>query len=110
MSDRVSPTRPVTHRRRRDRRPRVDRYLFDEVAGVLAAPLVCIVALWGVVLGAAWLYEFSLTQLAPSLGGSLVIAGLVGASRIRAVAMSLQLQRTADFERSQNPRVRPNRP
>lgn len=99
MSDRVSPTRPVTHRRRRDRRPRVDRYLFDEVAGVLAAPLVCIVALWGVVLGAAWLYEFSLTQLAPSLGGSLVIAGLVGASRIRAVAMSLQLQRTADFER-----------
>ncbi|KUO04800.1 hypothetical protein AQJ67_09835 [Streptomyces caeruleatus] len=77
----------------------MDRYLFDEVAGVLAAPLVCIIALWGVVLGAAWLYEFSITQLALALGGSLLIAGLVGVLRIRAVAMSLHDHRAADFER-----------
>ncbi|MFB8775796.1 roadblock/LC7 domain-containing protein [Streptomyces broussonetiae] len=50
-------------------------------------------------LSAAWLYEFSLTQLALALCGSLVIASLVGVSRIRAVAMSLQNQRAADFER-----------
>ncbi|MEU9168518.1 ATP-binding protein [Streptomyces sp. NPDC048420] len=98
MSDRVPPTRPVTHRRRRDRRPRVDRYLLDELTGVLAVPLLCLVASWSVTLLAAWLYEFTIMRLALALGGSVVIAGLAGCLRIRAVAVSLQQRRIAEFE------------
>ncbi|MFF4500351.1 ATP-binding protein [Streptomyces sp. NPDC001401] len=99
MSDRVSATRPVTHRRRRDGRPRADRYLLDELVGVLAVPLLCLVALWSVTLLAARMYEFTIMQFALALGGCLFTAGVVGCLRIRAVAVSLQGRRAAEFER-----------
>ena len=99
MSARMSPTRPVTHRRRRDRRTRADRYLVDELVGVLAIPLLCLVALWSVTLLAAWMYAFTITQLALAHGIALIIAGLAGSLRIRAVALSLQRHRAAEFER-----------
>ncbi|GHB81817.1 histidine kinase [Streptomyces umbrinus] len=98
MSDRVSPARPVTHRRNRGRRPRVDRYLLDEVAGVLVAPLLCIIVLWSTTVCAAWAYEGTTAQLAAALGGSVLITALVGAVRVRAVAASLQQQHDVELQ------------
>ncbi|MFF4051953.1 ATP-binding protein [Streptomyces chartreusis] len=45
------------------------------------------------------MFEFSFTQLALILGLGLLVAGLVGAFRIRAVAVSLQQRRSAELER-----------
>ncbi|MFD9394068.1 ATP-binding protein [Streptomyces sp. NPDC060000] len=97
MSDRVPSSRPVTHRRRRNRRHSANRFL-DEVGGVLLAPLLCIVALWGMTLLAAWVYRLGITQLATALGGSVLIAALVGFIRIQTVAASLQLKRDVELQ------------
>ncbi|WP_405537522.1 ATP-binding protein [Streptomyces sp. NBC_00075] len=99
MSDRVSAARQVTHRRRRGRRPRVDRYLLDEVGGVLVAPVVCLVGVWAVSVSAAWVFRFTVTQLAIALGGGVLVAVLVGVIRVQAVAASLQGHRDAEFQR-----------
>ncbi|MEU1457349.1 ATP-binding protein [Streptomyces avermitilis] len=98
MSDRVLSTRPVTHRRRRGRRTRIDRYLLDEVAGVFVAPLLCIIVLGCMTVLAAWVYEFSTVQLAVSLGGSVLVTALVGGIRVQAVAASLQQHRDAELQ------------
>jgi hypothetical protein len=93
----VSPAPPVTHRRRRGR-TRADQYLLDEVTGVLIAPLLCINALGGILVLAAWAYEFSTLQLALPLTGSMLVTALVGGVRIRAVTASLQQHRDAELQ------------
>ncbi|WP_329266683.1 sensor histidine kinase [Streptomyces sp. NBC_01451] len=77
----------------------MDRYLLDEVAGVLVAPLVCIVGVWSVSVLAAWGFRFTFTQFASALGGGVLIAALVGVIRVQAVAASLQGHRDAEFQR-----------
>lgn len=92
-------TRPAAHRRRRGRRrSRVDHYLLDEVASTLYAPLSCMTVLACVALVAAWALTFTVTQVAISLGGSLLITGLVGAIRVQAVAASLQAHREGELQ------------
>ncbi|MFJ4828746.1 ATP-binding protein [Streptomyces sp. NPDC088747] len=97
MSDRVPLARPVTHRRGRGRRIRTDRYLLDEVTGVLVAPLLCIAVLSGITVLAAWVYELSTSLLAICLGGSVFVTALVGALRVQAAAASLQRHRDAEL-------------
>ncbi|MEH0415923.1 sensor histidine kinase [Streptomyces sp. B21-083] len=99
MPDRVPSARTVTRHRRRGRRPRVDRYLLDEVGGVLVAPLVCVVGVWSVSVLAAWGFPFTFTQLAIALGGGVLVAVLVGVIRVQAVAASLQGHRDAELQR-----------
>ncbi|MDQ0683654.1 signal transduction histidine kinase [Streptomyces achromogenes] len=97
MSDRVPSSRPVNHRRRRNRRHSANRFL-EEVGGVLLAPLLCIVALWGMTILAVWVHRLGVIQLATALGGSVLIAALLGFIRIRAVAASFQLKRDAELQ------------
>ncbi len=99
MPDRVPSACTVTRHRRRSRRPRVDRYILDEVGGVLVAPLVCIVGVWSVSVLAAWVFRFTFTQLSIALGGGVLVAVLVGVIRVQAVAASLQGHRDAEFQR-----------
>jgi signal transduction histidine kinase len=91
--------RTTNHRRRRGRRPRTDRYLLDEVASVLFAPLACLTVLACTTVLAASAFDFTVVQTAIGLAGSVLIAGLVGAVRVRAVAASLQLHRDAELQR-----------
>ncbi|MEW2117668.1 ATP-binding protein [Streptomyces sp. NPDC005474] len=99
MPDRVPSARTVTRHRRRNRRPRVDRYLLDEVGGVLVAPVVCVVGVWAVSVLAAWMFRFTFTQFAIALGGGVLVAVLVGVIRVQAVAASLQAHRDAELQR-----------
>ncbi|WP_181801448.1 ATP-binding protein [Streptomyces shenzhenensis] len=99
MPSRQPTARPVTHRRRRGRRSRIDHYLLDEIAGALYAPLACITVLaCGTVL-AACAFDLALTQIAIGLAGSVIVTGIVGGVRVQAVAASLQLNREADLQR-----------
>ncbi|MEU9190126.1 ATP-binding protein [Streptomyces sp. NPDC048484] len=98
MSNHVSTARPVTHRRDRGRRPRIDRYLLDEVSGVLVAPLLCLIVLGSGTICASWAYEFSTAQLAVTLGGSVLCTVLTGGIRVRAVAASLQQHRDTELQ------------
>ncbi|MFF7476984.1 ATP-binding protein [Streptomyces sp. NPDC008092] len=88
---------PANHRRRRSR-SRIDRYLLDEVAGTLYAPLASIAVLTGATVLAAWVFDFGLTQIAIALAGSLIVTGIVGGARVHAVAASLQLNREAELQ------------
>ncbi|MCX4761929.1 ATP-binding protein [Streptomyces sp. NBC_01275] len=94
-----STARPAAHRRRRGRRPRTDRYLLDEVSGVLYAPLACMAVLAGGTVVAAWAFGFTVTQVAVCLGGSVLVTGLVGAIRVQAVAAALQGHRDGELQR-----------
>lgn len=90
--------RPANHRRRRGRSSRIDRYLLDEVAGALYAPLACITVLTSITVLAAWVFDFTLAQIATGLAGSMLVTGIVGGARVHAVAASLQANRDADLE------------
>ncbi|MEV7388889.1 ATP-binding protein [Streptomyces sp. NPDC091215] len=90
--------RPANHRRRRGR-SRIDRYLLDEVAGALYAPMACITVLTCTTLLAAWSFDLTLTQIAIALAGSVIITGIMGGVRVHSVAASLQLNREADLQR-----------
>ncbi|MFD9441829.1 sensor histidine kinase [Streptomyces sp. NPDC060006] len=48
---------------------------------------------------AAWALDFTVTQVAICLGGSVLITGLVGAIRVQAVAASLQAHREGELQR-----------
>ncbi|MFD5430399.1 ATP-binding protein, partial [Streptomyces sp. NPDC127084] len=91
--------RTANHRRRRGRRPRIDRYFLDELAGVLLAPLVCLTVLAGATVLAAGAFDFTVVQIAIGLAGSLLVTALVGSVRVHAVAASLQLNRDAELQR-----------
>jgi signal transduction histidine kinase len=52
-----------------------------------------------VTIGAAWTIDFTVTQVAICLGGSVLITGLVGATRVQAVAASLQTHRDGELQR-----------
>ncbi|MDQ0990733.1 ATP-binding protein [Streptomyces sp. V3I7] len=96
MPDRVSVARPVTHRRS-SRRPQIGRDLRHQVMSVFAAPLLCLVVLEGMTALASWIYGFYTVPLGIALGGSVFIAGLVGAVRAQVVAAALQQQRDAEL-------------
>ncbi|QKZ23884.1 sensor histidine kinase [Streptomyces chartreusis] len=91
-------TRPANHRRRRGR-SRIDRYLLNEVAGVLYVPLAWSTVLAGLTVLATWAFHFTTAQLALCLAGSLIVTAAVGGIRTRAMAASLQRAREADLRR-----------
>ncbi|MFE1289658.1 ATP-binding protein [Streptomyces sp. NPDC058751] len=66
---------------------------------MLYAPLACSAVLACLTVLATWAFHFTPAQLAFCLAGSVLITGLVGGIRTRAVAASLQLNRDVELQR-----------
>lgn len=86
MSDRVSPTRPITHRRPIRRRPSVDRYVLEQVRAVVAVPLVIVLSVLGGVIVVWQTADVGTGLLLAALAGGLMAAAVTGAVRAQAAA------------------------
>ncbi|MGW3308292.1 sensor histidine kinase [Streptomyces sp. NPDC001073] len=99
MSDRVSSSRPVTHRRRRRCRPAADRYVLMQVRTAVTIPLFVVVAgLGGAVL--AWhTMQVSTGHLLAVVACGVAVAAGVGAVRARAAASAVKRTQEAQVQR-----------
>lgn len=99
MSDRVSPTRPVTHRRRSRRRPPMDRYVLEQIQSAVVAPLLIVLCLLGAAVVAWRTAQVSTGQLLASVACGLVVAAAVGVLRARTAAMAVESAQAAQMRR-----------
>ncbi|MBC9724976.1 sensor histidine kinase KdpD [Streptomyces sp. TRM68367] len=99
MSDRVSPTRPVTHRRRRQHRPPIDHYVLEQVRAAVAAPLVLILSVLGGVVIVWQTAHVPTGPLLTALAGGLLAAAGLGAVRARAASFALERAHEAQLQR-----------
>lgn len=89
---------PAARRRRHGRRSRTERYLLDEVVGVLHAPFACMAVLACLTAAVTWALGLTALRVALCLAGSVLISAIVGVLRAHAVAASLQLKRDAELQ------------
>lgn len=99
MSDRASPTIPVTHRRSHRRRSQADRYVLEQVRSVVAVPLTIVVAFLGAAVVAWQVGHITTGQLLGGLACGAAVAVFVGVHRAQAVTMAVQRARAAEFRK-----------
>uniref|UniRef100_UPI003F4950FE ATP-binding protein n=1 Tax=Streptomyces chartreusis TaxID=1969 RepID=UPI003F4950FE len=98
MSDRVSPTRPVTHRRPR-RAKTANRYVLEQVRAAVAAPLVLVLCVLGAVVIVWHTTQVPTGPLLAAIAGGLLAAAGLGAARGQSTALAVERAHEAQVQR-----------
>ncbi|MFJ9719937.1 sensor histidine kinase [Streptomyces sp. NPDC101213] len=95
MPDRVSPTRPVTHRRARRTQPPADRYVLGQIRAAAATPATISVAALGMTFTAWQLHLAPEPALFSALGAGIALAAATGHRRAKTAATAAFSARAA---------------